>query len=373
MRKKVFLLTLWIMLFGVGQPFQVQAVFAYTMEDLLKLTRQIQNENPGIDFKIRTDKEGYKLGEDVAIEFMSDKDCYLALIDVGTSGKTLVLFPNKWHPDNKIEKGKIYKIPPPGSNFSFKVMGPAGEEHIKAIASLDQVLSKIDSLQAELKQPVQTQPEKGVTSPGEVFLSMKDPGVVLKDIGVVFKQLDPSKWATAELSFKIDDSGQSPPAATPPLQPPTTKPAGEAGVVKSKKASFEISYDPKKWALQNSVEAPIEFSFQHSDKEAFINIISERTEIPTETLKKAFMKNLEGKATDVKIVEEKEIKIGETPVVSLTLDLKADGIPLTFYNYLWSGNSGTAQVMCFCGQTIFNDHKDDFQKFMNGITITKKQ
>jgi len=188
----------------------------------------------------------------------------------------------------------------------------------------------------------------------------------------VFKQLDPSKWAAAELSFKIDDAGQSPPVATPSSQPPTTKPVGQAGVVKSNKASFEISYDPQKWELASSSEAPIEFSFKHSDGEAFINIISERTAIPTEILKKAFMKNIEGKASDVKIVEEKEVKIGDTPGISLILDLKADGVPLTFYNYLWSGNSGTVQVMCFCAQNIFNDHKDDFQKFMNGIVITKK-
>ena len=91
-----------------GPALQIHEVFAYTLQDLLKLTKQIQNENPGIDFKIRTQKDGYKQGEDVVIEFITDKDCYLALIDIGTSGKTIILFPNKWHTTNKIEKGKIY-------------------------------------------------------------------------------------------------------------------------------------------------------------------------------------------------------------------------------------------------------------------------
>ena len=97
-------------------------------------------------------------------------------------------------------------------------------ENIKAIACVDPVLSKIDSLQQELKQPLEPSPEKGQPSPGQVFLSMKDPGVVLKDIGVVFQKLDPSKWATAELTFKITDAGPKPSAEEkPPVSPPEKK------------------------------------------------------------------------------------------------------------------------------------------------------
>ena len=101
MKRNMYALTMCVLLLGMAPAFQIQTVFAYTLEDLLKLTKQIQNENPGIELDIKTDKDEYKVGEDVVIEFTADKDCYVALIDIGTSGRTIILFPNKWHPDNK--------------------------------------------------------------------------------------------------------------------------------------------------------------------------------------------------------------------------------------------------------------------------------
>jgi hypothetical protein len=371
MKRKMFLMTLCVLLFGMSPAFQIQAVFAYTMDELLKLSNQIKNENPGIDFKIRLDKEQYKAGEDVVIEFMADKDCYVALIDIGTSGRTIILFPNKWHPDNKIEKDKIYAIPPPGSNFSYRVMGPDGEEHIKAIASVDPVLSKIDSLQEELKQPIETKPEKGQASSGQVFLSMKDPGVVLKDIGIVFQKLDPSKWATVELPFKIVNAGQAPPATSQTQQPSLSKPAESTEVVKGKGGFLEIWYDPNKWKVGPSSNPSAEFAFTHSAGDAYVNVIAERISVPIATLKKAFLENIRNVASDVTIKEEKEVRVNQEPFTSILLNCTVQGIPLTYYSYLWSGKSGAIQVLGFSGQNLFQDYRNDLEKFMNGLVITK--
>ena len=56
----------------------------------------IQNDNP--DFRIRlkpVSKTGRKfyIGDQVTFEVRSNKDAYLTLIDVGTSGKAHVIFP----------------------------------------------------------------------------------------------------------------------------------------------------------------------------------------------------------------------------------------------------------------------------------------
>lgn len=230
MTRRMICVGMLVGMFTMALLSQSATVFAYTLEELVKLSSQIQNEKPGINLELASDKADYQTGENVAFEFKADKDCYLALIDIGTSGKAIILFPNRWHPDNKIEKDKTYMIPPKGSEFEYKVQGPVGVERIKAIASVDQVLAKVESLQEELKVPLPAQtdtPQK--PSQGPVFLSMKDPGTVLKDIGIVFSKLDPSKWATVELTFKIADAGPSSPTAPAPAAPaavpaPTTPP-----------------------------------------------------------------------------------------------------------------------------------------------------
>ncbi len=199
------------------------------LEELVKLSSQIRNEKPGINLELGSDKGNYQAGENVGFEFKADKDCYLALIDIGTSGRAIILFPNRWHPDNKIEKDKTYMIPPKGSDFAYTVQGPVGVERIKAIASVDPVLAQVESLQEELRValPAQTESQQK-PSQGQVFLSMKNPGAALKDIGIVFSKLDPSKWATLELTFKITEAGLSPSAGQPQPDTPAAPPEATA-------------------------------------------------------------------------------------------------------------------------------------------------
>ncbi len=370
MKRKIFALTLCVLFLGVAPACGIQAVFAYTLDDLLKLTSQIKNENPGIKFEIKTDKNEYKVGEDVVIQFKADKDCYLALIDIGTSGRTIILFPNKWHPDNKIEKDKTYTIPPLGSNFSYRVMTPTGVEHIKALASVDPVLSKVDSLQEELKQPIETKPEKG-----QVFLSMKDPGVVLKDIGIVFQKLDSSKWATKEYSFKIADAGAGP-APSPEEKPtatPVTKPTEATEVFKGKDGFYQISYDPSKWQVSPGPSDIAETAFNHKEGDADVLVLVQpgKTSVPMETIKQAFLEILKGVASDVVVKEDKEIRVNNTTVTSMIVNGKSEGTPYTFHGYLWHGDSGVVELVGSCPENALPQFKGDIEKFLNGLAILK--
>src|SRR3989304_1996102 len=84
---------------------------------------------------IWTDKKGYIIGDTLTIYFQSDKDCYVSLLDIGTSGKMTLLFPNSFYKDNFIKGGKTYSIPGDFFGFRINVRGPAGIERIKVIAT----------------------------------------------------------------------------------------------------------------------------------------------------------------------------------------------------------------------------------------------
>jgi len=219
--KRVGMVVAMAAVVGLLLAVNASIVFAYNLEELIALSNKIQNQKPGIDFSLSTDKKEYQTGEKVVFEFTSDKECYLALIDVGTSGRVMILFPNKWHLDNKVEKGKTYRIPPAVGDYAYKVEGPAGTERIKAIACVEPALQNVQSLQQELRVPVGQDPSTGAN-----FLSMKDPALVFKDIAVAMEQLDSSKWATADLTFKIMAAAPAAPAsAAPPAAAPQTAPA----------------------------------------------------------------------------------------------------------------------------------------------------
>lgn len=89
------------------------------------------------DFSVRlwTDKKIYRLGDAIYFYFRSEKDCYLNLVDIASNGEIRLIFPNRFHPDNFVQGGVIYRIPGENYNFLFEVEPPLGIERIYAVAS----------------------------------------------------------------------------------------------------------------------------------------------------------------------------------------------------------------------------------------------
>ena len=50
-----------------------------------------------------------RLGDVLRFHFIADEDCYLTMINVGTSGKVTVLFPNRLYPDGFVKGGVEYR------------------------------------------------------------------------------------------------------------------------------------------------------------------------------------------------------------------------------------------------------------------------
>ncbi len=60
-----------------------------------------------INIKLNVDKTRVNPGDTVKVHFEADRDCYLTLIDVGTSGKITRLWPNQFSgPDNLVRAGQ---------------------------------------------------------------------------------------------------------------------------------------------------------------------------------------------------------------------------------------------------------------------------
>jgi hypothetical protein len=100
--------------------------------------------NPSPPFRVKlwvTDdrRRDFRIGEKVVFNFSSEKDCYLYLLNVDRQGDFQILFPNPLHRGNFVRAGLEKKIPDEtaGEMFEFVFREPAGEEMIKAIATLE--------------------------------------------------------------------------------------------------------------------------------------------------------------------------------------------------------------------------------------------
>lgn len=108
-----------------------------------------QVSNPSAPFRVEVSVNGqasegadaptFHVGDKVTFRFKSDHDCYLTLVDVGTSGHVTVLFPNQFHADNFVKAGQVVSIPDGEMGFDIQVQGPLGKEMVKAFATVDKV------------------------------------------------------------------------------------------------------------------------------------------------------------------------------------------------------------------------------------------
>jgi len=110
--------------------------------DLTVVQRPIYNLHPehhgALDVNAWTDRRSYRPGDKVHLKVRASRGAYITVIDVGTSGRTTVLFPNRRAHDNWVDAGKELRLPDSDDNWAIQVGGPSGIEVIKVFASTSQ-------------------------------------------------------------------------------------------------------------------------------------------------------------------------------------------------------------------------------------------
>lgn len=106
-----------------------------SLPEVVQQIELLKNGTSDFQMSFRAGKSEYRIGEKMRFFFKTDKECYLTIIDIGTSGNVTVIFPNQFCPDNLISAGLEHPIPGADYPFQLEVGGPAGLGKIIAIAS----------------------------------------------------------------------------------------------------------------------------------------------------------------------------------------------------------------------------------------------
>ena len=134
-------------------------------------------------------KAAYRTGQKIVVGFRASRDCHLTLLNIGTSGKLTVLFPNSQHQDNFIQAGREYQIPADEDDFEYLLQGPPGVEKLKAVATL----KKIALLESQFA------PDGALFRTVEAATGARDIGVIQKKVAAV----PGAEWAEAACEFKV--------------------------------------------------------------------------------------------------------------------------------------------------------------------------
>jgi Domain of unknown function (DUF4384) len=77
----------------------------------------------------------YAVGQPLRVMVRPHQDAYITVVDVGSSGRVAVLYPNHFQRDARVKAGSTVKIPGDRAGWQINVNGPAGVDLIQVIAS----------------------------------------------------------------------------------------------------------------------------------------------------------------------------------------------------------------------------------------------
>ncbi len=138
------------------------------------------------------DGVGYRVGDVIEIYFLANRDCYITLLNIGTSGALTVLFPNRIYPNNFVRANEMHVIPGQHYGFTYQLQGPPGIERLKVIATLS-------------PEPVLETAADTTTS---LFRSVSG-AAAARDVGIVEEKtaaLGPDVVAEAQWAFEVSSA-----------------------------------------------------------------------------------------------------------------------------------------------------------------------
>ena len=139
-------------------------------------------------------------------------------------------------------------------------------------------------------------------------------------------------------------------------------------LVKSSKTNIGVWINPKEWNfIKAKTESPAELTFNNKDFEIYGMLLTEKTEIPVETLIGIAFENALEVSSDVQIIEKEYRNVNGLDVVMMKLKGTIQGVKFIYFGYYYSNSEGTYQFLTYTSQKLFDQNENEMLKLLNGL------
>ena len=139
-------------------------------------------------------------------------------------------------------------------------------------------------------------------------------------------------------------------------------------LVKSKKTNVGIWINPKKWSFNKGTDdTAAEFQFQKKGNDIYAMLITEKEQIPIETLKAIAHKNAKSVAPDTKIIKEEYRFVNGNKILMMQMLGTIQGLKFVYTGYYFSSSAGTIQLLTYTKENLVNDYIAEIEMFLNGL------
>ncbi len=136
------------------------------------------------------------------------------------------------------------------------------------------------------------------------------------------------------------------------------------------KASLE--YDNKKWRqLATTEDGHLRFALRRGDGFAVVEV--SRIEVPFDALPNVVLNLAQRGDPNARITFKEKRTVNRVEVWFVKLDATTSGVPLTFYEYLYSSKAGAIQLITATGQNLIGEYEADFLEFLNTFRLRELQ
>lgn len=153
-----------------------------------------------------------------------------------------------------------------------------------------------------------------------------------------------------------------------------TKTSQATFLVKSTTFNVGVFINPSKWtfASRKDNEKNPEYRFSLKSGEGYVMMITEKTQIDLENMRKIAILNAQKASLDVKETSAEYRMVNNKKVLCLNFQGTVQGIKLKYLGYYYSSSNGTVQLLGFSSQQYFDSVQKDLENFLNGLVEIEK-
>ena len=169
--------------------------------------------------------------------------------------------------------------------------------------------------------------------------------------------------------YKNDSTGTNSEIAINPTG--FTKSSSSAFLLKSTKANVGVWINPKDWSFEKSTDnEDAEYAFQRKGEDLYGMMITERTQIPIESLMKIAIENARDVAPDVTVIKTEYRTVNGLKVLMMQMNGSIQGVKFAYYGYYYSNANGTVQLLTYTSQNLFTEYMKKMEELLNGFVET---
>ncbi|SRR5258706_3190612 len=139
-------------------------------------------------------------------------------------------------------------------------------------------------------------------------------------------------------------------------------------LLKSTRTEIGIWIDSKKWTFKKAANnEDAEYELQLKGKDLYGMIITEKIEIPLESLKDIAIENAKSVASDIEVSKQEYRTVNNKKVLFMQMNGTTQGVKFSYYGYYFSNANGTVQLVSYTSQKLMTDLSGDAEEFLNGL------